>query len=336
MKREGQLARLVNHRAADVLRVSLRVGRRILVWTFLLAAAGGFAGWRITAGWQQPITLLVLGSDTRLDSKPGRSDAIFVLRADPRGRSLRGLSLPRDLYVPIRGLPALLTNRINTALFYGDYYEVPGGGLQAARKTVSHLLHVPIDGVVVLGFPIVQDVVDSIGGVEVYIENLVVDRSFQHMKGGRSYTLRFEPGWNYLDGRRALDFVRLRRPDTDFGRMDRNRRLFDALRGNMKGPSGFWTLVRLLPRTARRLKSDIPFGQKLRSAWVFYRCADGPIRWHALAREDVEPAVTAQGAQVLIPESEALARAGQWLLDAPRSYAKKRDATEKEPGKRSP
>ncbi|MBU1910573.1 MAG: LCP family protein [Verrucomicrobia bacterium] len=326
----------MKHRRGGIVRVFPRMGRRILLWALFLAAAGSFAGWRVTAGWRQPITLLILVSDTRRDSAPGRSDTIFVLRADPRDRSLRGLSLPRDLYVPIRGLPTLLTNRINTALFYGDYYRVPGGGRRAARETVSRLLNVPIDGVMVLGFPIVQDVVDSIGGVEVYVENLVVDRSFQYMTGGRSYTLRFEPGWNYLDGRRALDFVRLRRPDTDFGRMDRNRRLFEALRGNVKGPAGFWPLVRLLPRTARRLKSDMTFGQKLRSAWVFYRCADGPIQWHTLAREDVEPAVTPQGAQVLLPDPEALAQAGQWLLDTPRAYAEKRDATEKGLWTRSP
>ena len=290
--------------------------RRALLWAALFAATAGFAAWRVTSDWaRHPLTILVLGSDTRSETEPGRSDAIFVLRADPVRRSMSGLSLPRDLYVPIRGLPTLLTNRINSALFYGDYFGAPGGGRRAARETVSHLLGVPVDGVVVLGFPIVQDVVDSIGGVEVYIENLVVDRSFFPMKGGRGYAVWFEPGWNYLDGRRALEFVRLRKPDTDFGRMDRNRQFFTALQGALEGHAGFWARLRLFARIRSRIRSDMGFGRKLRAAWVFSRCADGPIRWDTLSRGDVEPATTAQGAQVLVPEPGVLERAGQRLLE---------------------
>lgn len=301
--------------------------RRAVLWAGLLAAALGLTAWLVALEWEaRPLTILVLGSDTRSESEPGRSDALFVLRADPNRRSVSGLSLPRDLYVPIRGLPSLQTNRINTALFYGDYYGVPGGGRRAARETVSRLIGVPIDGVVVLGFPIVQDVVDSIGGVEVYMENLVVDRSFFPMKGGRGYAVWFEPGWNYLDGRRALEFVRLRKPDTDFGRMERNRQFFAALREALEGRVGAWQRLRLLARVKRRLKSDMTFRQKLRAAWVFSRCADGPIRWSTLPRDEVEPFVTAQGAQVLLPAPAALERAGRRLLEErPTAVARRRD-----------
>ncbi|MBP7828301.1 MAG: LCP family protein [Kiritimatiellae bacterium] len=297
------------------MRESRHGARRAVLWAGLLAAAG-LTAWQVRSEWASaPFTILVLGSDTRSASEPGRSDAIFVLRADPARRSMSGLSLPRDLYVPIRGLPTLQTNRINTALFYGDYFGVPGGGRRAARETVSRLLGVPIDGVVVLGFPIVQDIVDSIGGVEVYIDHLVVDRSFFPVKGGRGYAVWFGPGWNYLDGRRALEFVRLRKPDTDFGRMDRNRQFVAALQEALEGRLGAWQRLRLLARVKSRIRTDMSPARKTRTAWVFSRCADGPIRWNTLARDEVEAAVTAQGAQVLVPVPGALKRAGLRLLE---------------------
>lgn len=261
----------------------------------------------------QPVTLLLLGSDTRDPQEPGRSDTIIVLHADPAAREVRGLTLPRDLYVSLHGLDRPLTNRLNAALFFGDYFNVSGGGLHAARETVQHHLGIPMNGTFLVRFGAVEDVVDSLGGVEIYFEHPVTDRSFHPLKAGRSYALRFESGWNYLDGSRALEFIRLRRPDTDFGRMGRNRKLLEALVAQVRGPGGTWRVTRLLPTLFGVLRSDLGLLEKVRVAWVFYRCAERPISWRSLAPDEVEPCVTAQGAQVLLPDPELLKDLGQWL-----------------------
>ena len=53
----------------------------------------------------EPQTILILGSDKRLDTKgdPGRSDTTILLRVDPDKDAISLLSIPRDLRVNIPG-----------------------------------------------------------------------------------------------------------------------------------------------------------------------------------------------------------------------------------------
>src|SRR5689334_1513073 len=51
----------------------------------------------------QPLTLLLLGADTRPGDTASRTDAMVVIRVDPRAQRVALLSLPRDLWVTIPG-----------------------------------------------------------------------------------------------------------------------------------------------------------------------------------------------------------------------------------------
>ena len=262
--------------------------------------------------FNRPVTLLLLGSDGRSIDGPSRSDSIFVLYADPRQKTIRGLSLPRDLYVPLQGLPVRRTAKLNAALFYGDYY---GGsqGIPAARETISHIIDVPLDGTVVVHFGLLEKLVDSIGGVEIYFENPVTDPKFYWLNGGHPYVLRFESGWNYLNGQRALDFVRMRKPDTDFGRMKRNRQLLNVIANRVKSPSAWLRLPRLAPQLPSEVDTDIGPLAWLHIAWVFGRCASSEIAWNSIDKQDLLPDKLATGAQVLLPEPGVLEEAGRIL-----------------------
>jgi LCP family protein required for cell wall assembly len=275
----------------------------------------------LISSFNQPMTLLLLGSDGRSSHGPSRSDSIFVLRADPRHRTIRGLCLPRDLYVPLQGLPVRRTAKLNAALFYGDYYS-KSEGIPAACETVSDLIGVPIDGTVVVHFGLLEKLVDSIGGVEIYFENPVMDPHFYFMKGGNSYVLRFEAGWNYLNGRRALDYVRMRKPDTDFGRMKRNRQLLNLIMARLRSPKSWLGLPRLVPQLPSEIDTDTGPFSWLRIAWAFGRCASNGITWNSIDKQDLLPGVIHTGAQVLVPEPGVLKEAGRILTgDQPLHFA---------------
>ncbi len=263
-------------------------------------------------GWSHPMTLLVLGSDARHSDDPSRSDVIMVLRADPQEGVTRGLSIPRDLFVPLSGLPIKRTARINAALFYGDYY-LPHEGLHAVRETVGQLLGIPVDGVIVVNFKLVQKLVDALGGVEIYLEKPIYDRKFQSPYGGRAYTLRFESGWNFLDGKRAMELIRVRRPDTDFGRQARNRQLLSAVSAELHHPSVLTRLTPLLPQLKREINTDFgPVGW-LRTLWVFNRSSSQGIVWDAIDKSQTVPYKTPKGAEVLLPSPGILDKAGARL-----------------------
>ena len=260
----------------------------------------------------RPVTLLLLGSDGRSSDGPSRSDSIFVLHADPQQGTLRGLCLPRDLYVPLQGLPVRRTAKLNAALFYGDYYAA-SQGIPAARATVSDMINVPVDGALVVHFGLLEKLVDSIGGVEIYFEDPVMDPQFNAMMGGSSYRLRFEAGWNYLNGRRALDYVRMRKPDTDFGRMKRNRQLLSVIMARLKSPSSWLHLPALAPQLPSEIDTDLGPLAWLRVAWALGRCASNGIAWDSIEKQDLLPGKLVTGAQVLLPEPGVLKEAGKTL-----------------------
>jgi LCP family protein required for cell wall assembly len=275
----------------------------------------------LISSFNRPVTLLLLGSDRRSSSGPSRSDSIFVLRADPRYETIRGLCLPRDLYVPLQGLPVRRTAKLNAALFYGDYYS-RSEGIPAARETVSNLIGIPVDGTVVVHFGLLEKLVDSIGGVEIYFENPVMDPHFYCMMGENSFVLRFEAGWNYLNGRRALDYVRMRKPDTDFGRMKRNRQLLNLIMARLRSPESWLGLPRLVPQLPSQIDTDTGPFSWLRIAWAFGRCASNDIIWNSIDKQDLLPVVIPTGAQVLVPEPGVLKEAGRILTgDQPLHFA---------------
>ncbi len=270
----------------------------------------------------RPVTFLVLGSDRRAGSiMPSRSDSIFVLRTDPQQHVIRGLALPRDLYVPITGIPLRhKRDRINTALFWGDYYATDGG-LDAACRTIGDQIGAPINGAIEVSFFFVEKLIDTLGGVEIYFDKPAADQTF-HLLDGQPSPLRFEAGWNFLDGKRALQFVRLRKCDTDFGRMNRNQQLADTLAERLRAPANWLKLPGLLPTLARETDTNLGFMDSLRIAWALYRCGARKIQWDFIGKERVCPAITPRKAQVLVPEPGILKLAGRRLLGEPEHFAR--------------
>lgn len=260
----------------------------------------------------EPFTLLLLGSDSRCGGDAARSDTILVLHANPAQKQIRGLSLPRDLYVPIRGLPIFRTERVNAALFYGDYYS-RGGGIDAASDTIGALLDVPVKGAVVVRFDLVENVVDALGGVNVYCDAPAFDKQFNPLMGGKPYPVRFESGWNHLNGKRALEFVRLRKPDTDFGRMKRNRAFLSAVIARVRSFGGLMRVPRILPRLPENVETDMGLLAWVRTAWAFARCS-GDVAWDTIDRNETLPFITPRGAQVLMAEPGVLEQAGRTLM----------------------
>jgi polyisoprenyl-teichoic acid--peptidoglycan teichoic acid transferase len=289
-------------------------------FVLLLGLLSATCVWVAATPSARPYTLLVLGSDCRHAGEPSRSDSIFVLRADPESGTVRGLALPRDLYVPLSGLPVYRTSRINAALFYGDYY-MGNGGIDAARSTIEELTGVPIDGTVVVYFDFVKDLVDTLGGVEVYFDRPVYDRGFEALAGPQRSLLRFESGWNYLNGERAVKFIRLRRPDTDFGRISRNQRLLSAIRARARTFAGRLRLLRLLPRLGRGIDTDMGPLELAHAIQTF--CVNYPnaIEWTSISMDEVVPTELSTGAKVLVPESDVLEEAGHRLMGEPRDFA---------------
>ncbi len=180
----------------------------------------------LPAGSDQPITVLLLGSDRRPQEKtPSRTDAVILLRINPQTQRVSFLSFPRDLIVSIPGYGAA---RINAAHVYGDIYPALGGGIKLATQTVSQLIGVPIDYTVLTDFAGFINIIDTLGGVPVNVTKDLYDSQFPTM----DYKYRevsFQMGTSTMDGVTALTYSRIRHPDNDFERTKRQQQVITGV-----------------------------------------------------------------------------------------------------------
>ncbi|NLU76999.1 LytR family transcriptional regulator [Micromonospora sp. HNM0581] len=203
-----------------------------------------------------PLNLLLVGVDTRV-SVPGwepHADAVLVLHV-PAGLSRAYLfSLPRDLVVDIpayeaAGYPGGRT-KLTHAMSYGSRVPDqpgqpdPAQGYDLLHRTVSGYTGLRIDAGAVLTFGGFDKLVDSLGGVDIRVDQRVVSRHRQpdgkHREPGPGVggyvgpQMVYEPGDRHLNGWQALDYARQRYlPGGDYTRQRHHQQLIQALIGKI-------------------------------------------------------------------------------------------------------
>jgi LCP family protein required for cell wall assembly len=187
----------------------------------------------------QPANALVIGYDRRAgDAKgtPSRSDTLMLIRADPKGQTISLLSFPRDLRAEIL-CPGKSprVDKINAAYSYC--------GPQGALNTVKALTGVPINYLITVNFRGFRQIVDRLGGA--WID---VDRRYFNDHGGPGGYARINlyPGYQRLDGRKALDYVRFRHTDSDLYRVARQQQFVKALKGQIQQSFGPTAMPRIV------------------------------------------------------------------------------------------
>ncbi|HEY9670097.1 MAG TPA: LCP family protein [Waterburya sp.] len=182
----------------------------------------------------RPVNILVLGID-RVPEAPknspavfaGRSDTMLLLRLDPSDNSVRMLSIPRDTQVDIPGVGMAKINDAN----------VEGGAALAARVATRTLNNVPIDRYVRVTTEAFRELVDLVGGIEVF-----VPYPMKYTDVTQNLNINLEAGWQTLNGDQAEQFARFRKDQNgDIGRVQRQQALLKALRQRLNSPA-------LLPR----------------------------------------------------------------------------------------
>jgi len=223
----------------------------------------------------EPLNFLLVGSDSRefVDSdedadsfgvvdSPPRADTILLARVDPAAKTAALVSFPRDLYLDIAGDEG--RNRINTAF---------AGGPSGLIQTISENFGVSIDHYVQVDFEGFKELIDAVGGIELWLSYPVRDWG----RPGPGEPLRNISGLDIsdttcvlLDGTQALSYVRSRHfeqlidgrwtpdPTGDLGRIQRQqdlvvRAVSKALREGLLNPV---KLLRVLDAVDGHLFTD--------------------------------------------------------------------------------
>ena len=178
----------------------------------------------------QPVNILVLGSDSRGAHSGARSDTLLLVRMDFNRGFISMLSFPRDLYVQI---PGQGPNKINAA------YSL--GGTKLAIETVKALTGEPIQYFFNVDFHAFTRLVNDAGGV--YLD---IDRHYfnNNSAGGASFArIDIQPGYQRLNGSDALSYVRYRHTDSDFARIARQQLFLSELKRTSRSVGGVNNIV---------------------------------------------------------------------------------------------
>lgn len=172
---------------------------------------------------EQVLNVLVVGSDSREGlsreekKKLGtgsfggtRTDTVILVQLDPRRKGAAMLSFPRDLLVELCDGSE---GRINSAFEVGE--SEGSGGPTCLVRTVSKFTKIPVHHYAEIDFAGFVNVVDTLGGVRMYLDEPIQDKDAK---------VDLKAGCQTLSGREALGFVRVRKIDSDFGRIARQQR----------------------------------------------------------------------------------------------------------------
>ena len=264
------------------------------------------------------INILLLGIDRRGGTGWGyRTDTIIIVTLEPSNKTAGLLSIPRDLQVPI---PDLGEDRINTVNVYGYVQHYPGEGPALLKKTIEASFAIPIDYYILADFDGFRGIVDALGGIELEVPRELHDTQYPDPKLDDPYayrTIHFDPGWQRMDGERALEYARSRMSTSDADRAWRQQQILLAIRETVLKLN----LIPELPKLATTLKDSVQTDMTLEDMLELARLMPDIDAENLTQVVLEEPLVYSHrrqdGAAVLLPQWDSINAVVAELMGAP-------------------
>lgn len=267
-------------------------GRRGRIWLLLAAilaivalvvvGLAGWAYWRLNsnigtvdpnadnalgdtrpAKENEAMNILAIGSDSRAGANdfvggdsPGLADTTMVVHLAADNSWAAGVSIPRDSMVQ---MPSCVTPSGSTRpggfRQFNEAFQI--GGAVCVQRTVEATTGLHIDHFVQIDFAGFAQMVDAVGGVPVYIPKTIDDPNSK---------IHFEPGCHLLNGKQALQYVRVRHgvdDGSDTSRIKRQQQFLASLiqqvtsAGTLTNPL---ELYRFLDAATKAVTTDTELG----------------------------------------------------------------------------
>ena len=193
--------------------------------------------------------ILLLGVDSNgegTDPFEGtRTDTIILMNIDPRSKSLNALSIPRDskVYLPEdHGI-----QKINAAHAIG--------GIGMTIKTIEDTLGVKIDRYIMVHDQAVKEIVDALGGVDIYVE-----KNMHYNDYSGKLFINLQKGMNHLSGKEVVGYLRFRHDAMgDIGRTQRQQWFLRGLMESLKKPETITKLPEIINVANKYIKTNMSF-----------------------------------------------------------------------------
>ncbi|HFI0464080.1 TPA: LCP family protein [Streptococcus suis] len=188
----------------------------------------------------KPMSFLLLGTDTGSlgRTEHGRSDVLMVATFNPTSKRVTITSIPRDTYVEIVGKG--FEDKINHAYAFG--------GPDMAVDTVNQFLQIDLDHYIVVNMGGLEQMVDSVGGIELTPPNSFSIDGYDFV-AGQTVT---------ADGKMALAYARERYTSGgDYARQERQREIIQAVVSKAASFDSLFNLQGILSALGNNLMTDL-------------------------------------------------------------------------------
>ncbi len=222
------------------------------------------------------MNILLIGEDLRdtAEKSAGNTDVMMLISVNTKDKTITQTSIMRDCYVGFEDENGWWWySRINAAYWYG--------GVKLTRSTIENYLNVKIDRYVLVNFNVFIDIVDALGGLDLYVtdeeangypdadpngENtrgmqnpLDEQNKYLHNKKGTDY---IPHGGNlHLNGNQSLAYARLRYVgNSDWERTQRQRKVISEMIKKSRSMS-LVDMDRLANKIFPQIKTDVTSGE---------------------------------------------------------------------------
>ena len=176
-------------------------------------------------------------------------DTMILVHLDEGERTIDMISIPRDLYYNGR--------KIN--------HYVMNYGMDEFKRVLGDITGYELDKFILIDMYAFIDVVDLIGGIDLYLDQAVIDPTYKTLDDGVWGTLHYEPGAYHMNGREALRLARTRHTSSDFARSERQQKILAAIQKKARsfgfGDAG--TLYDIVKTVLKKTETDISVSEAI-------------------------------------------------------------------------
>jgi polyisoprenyl-teichoic acid--peptidoglycan teichoic acid transferase len=214
--------------------------------------------------WRNGTTVVLFGLDS--GGLPAHSDTIMLMHFDAKKHKINQLSIPRDTLVDVPGYGQA---KLTEAMWYG--------GPSLALKAVKQYTGIPINHVMTVSFQGFPRLVNSVGGIDMYVPETVTTGAGPGVPGSTQRTVTFKKGMHHFDGKNAMLYVRIRHAyaEGDFTRAARQQAFVQAIQKKLVQPRNIFKLPEIGRHFMSGVATDLTTNQILELAYLKWRASGG-------------------------------------------------------------
>jgi LCP family protein required for cell wall assembly len=231
--------------------------------------------------------ILLVGLDQRwhVQHRSFRTDSIMIASLNTETKEGMLFSMPRDLYVEV---PGNGKRRINIVHVLGETQDYPGGGPALLMETIQRNFGIPLHGYVMINFFGFREIVDLLGGVDIYVEKEIWDPRYPDDRGGEM-TIHIPAGQQHMDSEMLLRYCRTRYTTDDYDRARRQQRALMALSKKFLSLQMLSRLPELIHTMNHTFYTDLEPGEIVHLAMIASQVDPEQVRLVVVDRSFMDP-----------------------------------------------